>query len=70
MAIVESTAISTGQTKRNIRQNLFFASCYNMAGVPIAGRGALSVYGYSYIASVCPLQPGRCPVSVVILKSF
>ena len=40
-------------TMKNIRQNLFFAFIYNSIGVPIAGRGLVSILRNSAQPDLC-----------------
>jgi Cu+-exporting ATPase len=62
--IVRARALS-GAVMRNIRQNLFFAFCYNAAGVPIAAGVLYPIFGILLSPVIAAAAMALSSVSVV-----
>jgi len=62
--IVRARALSAA-VMRNIRQNLFFAFCYNAAGVPIAAGVLYPIFGILLSPVVAAAAMALSSVSVV-----
>ena len=63
MSVVYSTELNS--TTRNIRQNLFFAFCYNVLGVPIAAGVLYPVLGLLLSPMIASAAMTLSSVSVI-----
>ena len=73
MGIVKARRLSRA-TMRNIRQNLFFAFAYNVAGVPVAAGLLYPAFGILLSPIIAAAAMALSSVSVVLnslrLRSF
>ncbi|MDH4125195.1 MAG: haloacid dehalogenase, partial [Gammaproteobacteria bacterium] len=64
LGLVRARALSKA-TMRNIRQNLFFAFAYNLAGVPIAAGVLYPVFGVLLSPMIAAAAMSLSSVSVI-----
>lgn len=62
--IVRARALSRA-TMRNIRQNLFFAFAYNVAGVPVAAGVFFPIFGWLLSPIIAAAAMAASSVSVI-----